>query len=462
MVDFSVGRRMSRRDTRNLEFHGNQWRVVVPVPRPLRKALGLTRLKRGLKTDSLSIARARRHAAIALLQREIAERAVRAANDNPLWIEAIEWQECVKIHQYLDRRGEAIEEADAALRDVIKGRTEQVEAEHGKRKAQEFSGIATGNATPLMLHMERWLQESGRKERTKVEDRYALKLLAKWVTDGGWPQTVEGFTRRIAADFVSECFIATGIHHRTAKKRLSSLSSYWVWLGLKGLAGLDIGENPWLRQPMPKPSKRSGKRPFTDDEIGRLLYLGQPEPLLFDFMMIAALSGMREDEIACLSIGDVRDGMFRVTGAKTEAGDRTVPIHSVLKPIITKRLKGSGSAPSSRKSSGDWLFDELPKASNGRRRYMPLSKRFQRYRIGLGIDEKPEGHRQSNIDFHSFRRWFCHKAEHAGVPESTTAAVVGHARKGMSYGRYSPRPSVEQMRECIEAVKLPAIAHGRK
>jgi hypothetical protein len=91
---------MAPRDTRNLELHGRQWRVVVPVPRSLRKVLGITRLKRGLKTDSLSVALAKRHSVIAELQKETADRAARAAGDassNPLWKEALEWQEAVKV-----------------------------------------------------------------------------------------------------------------------------------------------------------------------------------------------------------------------------------------------------------------------------------------------------------------------------------------------------------------------------
>lgn len=442
---------MAARDTRFLQMHGRQWRVVVPVPRALIAAVGLKHLKQGLKTDSLTVAQVKRWAVVAKLKQEIDARAANAAsaNDNPLLKEALEWQEIVKVNEWLDRRGELDPEIETQLRTVIEMRTNKVETEHGKLRALEFTGIATGQATPLLLQFDRWLNESGRKERTKVEDRYALKLLADWATKGGWPQTVEGITRRVAADFVSECFITNGVHHRTTKKRLSSLSSYWTWLGLKGLTGLAPGENPWTRQPLPKPARHTeaGKRPFTDDEIGRLLFAGKPEPLLSDFMMVAALSGMREDEIAYLTIADCANGIFRVRNAKTKSGDRTVPIHSKLKDVVARRRNG--------KAERDWLFHELPGNGNGRRRYMPVSKRFLRYRVGLGVDEKVDGQRQSNVDFHSFRRWFCEQAEQAGIPETTTAAVVGHKRKGMSYGRYSPGPSLEQRRACVEAVKPP-------
>lgn len=41
------------------------------------------------------------------------------------------------------------------------------------------------------------------------------------------------------------------------------------------------------------------------------------------------------------------------------------------------------------------------------------------------------------------------------TPESTAASVVGHSREGMTHGVYSGGPSIEQMRACVEAVKLP-------
>jgi integrase len=121
----------------------------------------------------------------------------------------------------------------------------------------------------------------------------------------------------------------------------------------KGLAS----ENPWRDQALPKPDahstdKRKRKRSFTDDELSRLLYVGKPERLLREFMLIAALSGMRINEIAWIKACDVDPGhlTIEIPTAKTEAGVRLVPIHSKLKRVILDRLKGKapgiGSSPS--------------------------------------------------------------------------------------------------------------------
>jgi hypothetical protein len=39
--------------------------------------------------------------------------------------------------------------------------------------------------------------------------------------------------------------------------------------------------------------------------------------------------------------------------------------------------------------------------------------------------------------------------------EHIIAVVVGHKRTGMTLGRYSGGPLLEQARRCVEAVKLP-------
>ena len=64
-------------------------------------------------------------------------------------------------------------------------------------------------------------------------------------------------------------------------------------------------------------------------------------------------------------------------------------------------------------------------------------------------------HRRSLVNFHSFRRYFITKAEQADQMEHIIAVVVGHKRTGMTLGRYSGGPLLEQARRCVEAVRLP-------
>ena len=60
------------------------------------------------------------------------------------------------------------------------------------------------------------------------------------------------------------------------------------------------------------------------------------------------------------------------------------------------------------------------------------------------MEEVVPGHRRSLVNFHSFRRCFITKAEQADQMEHIIAVVVGHKRTGMTLGRYSGGPLLEQ------------------
>jgi len=96
-----------------------------------------------------------------------------------------------------------------------------------------------------------------------------------------------------------------------------------------------------------------------------------------------------------------------------------------------------------------------PQANSEREESFKAFNAFTTYRRGVGVDEVIPGKRRSLVNFHSFWRWFITKTEQADQPESIIAVVVGHKSQGMTLGRYSAGPLIEQARGCVEAVKLP-------
>ncbi|MET7244983.1 hypothetical protein ABZT49_16635 [Methylobacterium sp. EM32] len=174
------------------------------------------------------------------------------------------------------------------------------------------------------------------------------------------------------------------------------------------------------------------------------------------------------EEVAGLKVKDCADGCLRVTDAKTPAGLRTIPAHSALALLIARRTAGKGP--------NDFLFDDLEEQKPGskRDRSAPVSQAFTRERRRLGVDERvSDAQRQSNVDFHSWRRWFIRQAV-AGLEKGgsgytpwTLANVVDHKAEdgsidgmtlplGMTMGCYPGAAPIEAMRACIEAVKLPS------
>jgi hypothetical protein len=436
-------------NNQNLEQRRLGWYVVVEVPPSLRETIGKKRLVRSLQTRSLHEARIRRHEALAELRAVIeAARNGAAGEQRAKWLQdAQRWREALAEAQANDN-----EDEEDTIRQLISQEAEARAKKNGAEQASAFYNVAQGLRTPTEPLLDPWLAEARGTKKTKDERRYAHKLLTAWMKKYKHnTPTTEGVTRKLAGEFVTQELIGTRkLTPASINKLVSSLSLFWEWMEKRGHR---TGENPWKGQGVSKTvtavgaaARTAEPRPFTDAEAKTLL-TGDADEDLRDLIFIGALSGMRIESITKLKVADCADGVFNVARDKTTAGTRQVPIHSALKGIIERRTKG--------KAAGAYLFPEESAKNKYGKRSNALGKRFGRYRVKLGVDERPDGQRTSNVDFHSWRRWFIQRAEWAGQPPHIIQSVVGHKREGMTLGVYSKVSSEEQHRACVEAVKLP-------
>jgi integrase len=301
----------------------------------------------------------------------------------------------------------------------------------------------------LLLHVDAWLREGGAKgplqARTRTQYRSDVQGLAEWLRTIGIVVTVEAVTDVVAGQYVTEQLVGRGVHWATANRRITAASAYWRWLRKR--AG--VKANPWAGQSLSKAVGGNGdksKRPFSDGEAAMLL-TGDAGIELADAMRVAALSGMRLEEIYRLTVADCVGRWFRVRYAKTRAGLRRVPIHPALAAIVARRCEG--------KPATAFLFHEPGPVRAGRERSMALSKPFGHYRRALGVHEAVDGARHSRVDFHSWHRWFITTARNAGVDRAAVAAVVGHEVGNLTDDTYSGGPDEKLLRACVEAVRLP-------
>lgn len=438
-----------------LEWHNGSIRVTVPVPKPLQETLGATRLKRSLKTDSPANAERIKHGVIHELKARIARASNPAAG---ITAEAMEWRETLAAND--DHR------AREAIEFLLLDRAEELESKRGRQVAKEFAAVALGEATPVDALLDSYLSTCGLKPRTQDGIRRCVRVYREWAESNGEPITVEQINRKVAGRFVSD--LLTRMAPQSAVTYTKFLGGYWRFLEGKGyVEGVPwTGQLQGVKQAQKRrsalldigPAASGGKRPYTDEEARKLLYAeaeGAVDRRTLDLVWLGALSGMRLDEICSLRVRDCADGWFNVSadGGKTAAATRRVPIHPQLAAIIAKRTDG--------KKPGDYLIHDLPEPplESIRERSMPASKAYTRFRRKLGIDERAEGQRQSNVDFHSWRRWFIRKAKDAGCEPWTIADVVGHNTDdlplGLTMGRYPGRASDKALRSCVEAVAPP-------
>lgn len=464
----------ARRDMRWLEVRHQAYYAVKDVPRPLREAIGKKRLVKSLQTRDHGLALARRHAALA--EFEAVFQAARSGNAvSALIDEGLEWRHTLTAIERGDKAiiqsfryaGESplVDPSDPYApppsaqenaRDVAKSalyeRLDALRFEQDRPDdAAMLGNIAFGHVTPLLLHVDDWIREGGPKgpvtARTASQYRRDLAVFVDWLERERSPVMVESVTPQLAARYVT-AQLSDGRHRRTLNRSLGAMSSYWRYLTKRHITAF----NPWQGQAVPihrKPGEAASKRPYTDSELLKLL-TGSASDELHDLIRIGALSGMRLEEIYRLTVEDCAGGWFNIRESKTHAGIRRVPIHPALTEIVVKRT--------SQKDPAAFLFHEaggMPKP--GRERSSAASLRFARYRASLGLTDKPDGARQSRIDFHSHRRWFIDTVRKAGIDQTTVAAVVGHVANNITDRVYSAGPSDSQRIACVAAARLPSL-----
>lgn len=436
-----------------LEWHGNKLRVRVKVPDRLVRVFGKTKLVQPLHTASVTQANQKKHRYVDAFKAQIAEADKALRSSDPITAEALQH----RLHTLhgttppvpLERRRVELfgpDDTDRAVPD----------------EELAFLEVAKGISTTLDHHLDAFADYKAYALKSRGDLKRAVQLLTDWLKTQHHPAFVEDMDRKLAGRFIDKA-LSSGRGTKKASAYLGFLREYWKWLiHQHALAE----ENPWEGKQVGKgPRQRleaepdGGKRPYTDDEIAKLIY-GPATDYLPDLMRIAALTGMRIEEICQLRVRDCEGDIFKVHFGKTENAKRTVPIHPDLTPIIKARTKGKGRT--------DYLIHELPPPPKSREgRSDPAVKRFTRYRRDVGVDERPNDKARSNVDFHSFRRWFARKAQDAwttgsgGFTPYTIADIIGHDDEGgkrplqLTMRVYPGQSAETEKRACVEAVKLP-------
>ncbi|WP_172965641.1 site-specific integrase [Agrobacterium sp. FDAARGOS_525] len=298
-----------------------------------------------------------------------------------------------------------------------------------------------------------FLHEVNRKQAADFLDKIAT-LDPHW---GRSPQTKQRTFDDIFKEFGNH---ETGLRNRTVNRYATALSMVWQWAKQRGRLS---GENPWEEQYRKTGEKRkTQKLPFAIEEMKKLLAT-QPEVrpkqqshpnTLAWLCLISAYSGMRLNEMCDRKVADIKQEddvwYFDITNAKSEAGDRKVPIHS--------RLIAAGLLEFMRHHKSEWLFPALkPGGPDGKRSWY-ISKRFTEYRRKLKIVRPDERTGKDRVDFHSFRRSAIKVLERARLPQTEVAQVVGHDREGITFGTYNPDGlDIRALQQVVEAIRYPEI-----
>lgn len=178
--------------------------------------------------------------------------------------------------------------------------------------------------------------------------------------------------------------------------------------------------------------------PFSKEEIERLYSecMQSGDKVLADTIMIGAYTGCRIEEICQIHKSRITGTSFTIVDAKTEAGNRTLPIPTKLE-VLFEELSSSTNDGFLIKSSGG---NKYGKRSDS------ISKRFGRLKKSLGFG--------SDKVFHSIRKTTATLLEREGVLPLTIMSILGHARGTVTFDVYSKGPSIEQMKGALDTIQF--------
>lgn len=252
-----------------------------------------------------------------------------------------------------------------------------------------------------------------------------------------------------------------------ASKKLERASGMFKWaLQEKRKWGIDANPFEGFGQSGERATKR---RPFTDDELAKLLthdsYVGRKFSSAYSYWLIplAIFTGARLGELAqldlkdfvtvegipCIDVNDIEafDEQVEAGGrkkrVKTKNAKRLIPIHRELIRLGLLRYVEE------RRAAGQLhLFPELSRT----RRDGPAhaaSNWFGRYRKSVGIDEK-----QATV-FHSFRHGFITRLLDDHITPHLLAPIVGHEAELVTGRVYWNVRDATKRKPTVEAFTLP-------
>lgn len=242
---------------------------------------------------------------------------------------------------------------------------------------------------------------------------------------------------------------------KTAKRHFSGMRSVWKWLTYKKHVPATL--QPFSGHSFPgTKNKKSARDDWSCEDLQRLFtsseYRDAPESSALHWLPLISLhSGMRLEEICRLrpSIDIItKDGKLCLDitpredwDPKSEAGARTIPIHSWLIRhgfmdfVKLQRARGA-----------EHLFS--PELPDGKKSLSEaFSRTFSRIKIDIGVGKK--------TSFHSFRHTFRTVLDSTDLKESHINAVMGHEGGGGEGATYTKRVTTAKLKEVVEAFQSP-------
>lgn len=232
-----------------------------------------------------------------------------------------------------------------------------------------------------------------------------------------------------------------GLSDATVNRHMATLSSFWKWGQERDHCE---GNNPFtgFHKKLKQGRNVQGYLAWDNDELQRLFDPPPKRSDLTEIMLVAMYTGMRLDEIASLTFGQLKTSsgvaFIQVEDAKTPAGTRKVPLHSKLGWLAARQEKAEAGAR---------VWPGFNAEGPGKKPGADAGKEFSRLKLARGFTERTKV-------FHSFRKNVVGQLEALSVPQSEVAQLVGH-EKGFTFGKYGAGVSLKRLAEIVALIEYP-------
>ena len=285
-------------------------------------------------------------------------------------------------------------------------------------------------------------QERRSMKLSDLQAAYEKSLCAKDVTSGTlriYSSYISSLTKWLAAN--TKCKTLKDVKQSDAKFYLLdacgkiSADNYNIrlvffkklWSLFREEAGLS--ENIWLEFKKLKTSKASCRRPFSKDELLKILEAARSDPSLVLMIALGIYTGMRMGDCAQLQWKDVDlgKGILSVVPEKTKrhmSCPIEIPVHSSLRKILETWLLD--------KDSNEGYVCER-NAADYKRGALTAKVKLLLEKCGIETCMKDElGRRKLVHSFHSLRHTFVSLAIESGMSPFLVAKIVGHSSTAMT------------------------------
>ena len=417
---------------KHLQKRRRLWYAVLDVPKALHEHFGKRKFIQSLNTDSQLVAEGRVLSVVAGWKKQVALAKKSSDGSGDALLDNV-----IKVRQDAQRL-----EAEGNSDEDIKWIHEDVAMSVALGERNDSSGDPTlanavsvvhGDAMLLAEHIDEYFDSKTTEQKSKDMARRDLLTFFKQ-----FPFPEEATRQKVIK------WINVDVDSRSTKKlslatksrMISNCRVYWDWLEYnKGLTQ----DPPFTKVLPPKPKKKSKaeiqklRKAFRVRDYHKLLQAA-PEGDLRDLIMLGAYTGCRIAELCNLKISNVDTDRMKILDAKSQAGWRTIPIHTHIAQLVARLVDTTKDG---------YLINGLTFNMYGDRSNA-ISKRFGRLKKGLDYGE--------DYVFHSLRKSFATQLENANIPLNVSARLMGHEISGETFGNYSDGLAFEGLKEAISHI----------